>query len=139
MIVGINGAGKTTTIAKLCARFQSQGLKVLVGGADTFRAAAVEQLRTWVERTGAEGVFQKEGTDPAAVAFDAVSAAVSRKADLCIIDTAGRLHTKANLMEELKKMKRVIGKALPSAPHDIWLVVDGTTGQNAFRQAPRIP
>lgn len=135
MIVGINGAGKTTTIAKLCTRFQSQGRKVLVGGADTFRAAAMEQLQTWVERTGAEGVFQKEGTDPSAVAFDAVSAAISRKADICIVDTAGRLHTKANLMDELKKMKRVVAKALPGAPHDVWLVVDGATGQNALRQA----
>jgi len=135
MIVGVNGAGKTTTIAKLCALYRAKGRRVLVGAADTFRAAAVEQLKTWVERTGAEGVFQKEGTDPSAVAFDTVAAAVSRKVDLCLVDTAGRLHTKVNLMEELKKMKRVIAKADSTAPHDVWLVVDGSTGQNALRQA----
>lgn len=135
MVIGVNGAGKTTTIAKLCQRYQTQGRKVLVGAADTFRAAAVEQLKTWVERVGAEGVFQKEGSDPSAVAFDTVQAAVSRKADVCIIDTAGRLHTKSNLMEELKKMRRVIDKAMPGAPHDVWLVVDGSTGQNALNQA----
>lgn len=135
MIIGVNGAGKTTTIAKLCQRYQSQGRKVIVGAADTFRAAAVEQLRTWVERVGAEGVFQKEGSDPSAVAFDTVQAAISRKADVCLIDTAGRLHTKSNLMEELKKMRRVIDKAMPGAPHDVWLVVDGSTGQNALNQA----
>lgn len=135
LIVGVNGAGKTTTIAKLCQRFQRQGKSVLVGAADTFRAAAVDQLKTWIERVGAQGVFQKEGSDPSAVAFDAVQAAVSRKSQICLIDTAGRLHTKANLMEELKKMKRVVGKALPGAPHDVWLVVDGCTGQNALNQA----
>lgn len=135
MIVGVNGAGKTTTIAKLCQRYQTQSKKVLVGAADTFRAAAIEQLKTWIERVGAEGVFQKEGSDPSAVAFDSVQAAVSRGVDVCLIDTAGRLHTKTNLMEELKKMKRVIGKAMPGAPHDVWLVVDGSTGQNALNQA----
>jgi fused signal recognition particle receptor len=135
MIAGVNGAGKTTTIAKLCQRFQAEGQTVLVGAADTFRAAAIEQLKTWVERIGVEGVFQKEGSDPSAVAFDSVQAAVSRKVDVCLIDTAGRLHTKANLMEELKKMKRVITKAMPGAPHDVWLVVDGSTGQNALNQA----
>ncbi|MEW6057257.1 MAG: signal recognition particle-docking protein FtsY [Bdellovibrionota bacterium] len=135
MVVGVNGAGKTTTVAKLCQRYQSQGKKVLVGAADTFRAAAVEQLRAWVERVGAEGVFQKEGADPSAVAFDTVQAAKSRNIDLCLIDTAGRLHTKLNLMEELKKMKRVLSKAMSSAPHEIWLVVDGSTGQNALNQA----
>lgn len=135
MIVGVNGSGKTTTIAKLCSRFRGQGRRVLVGAADTFRAAAVEQLKAWVERVGAEGVFQKEGSDPAAVAFDSIQAAKSRDVDLCLIDTAGRLHTKANLMEELKKMRRVVAKAMPGAPHDVWLVVDGTTGQNALNQA----
>ena len=135
MIIGVNGAGKTTTIAKLCQRFQSQGKKVLVGAADTFRAAAIEQLKTWVDRVGADGVFQKEGSDPSAVAFDAVQAAVSRGSDICLIDTAGRLHTKLNLMEELKKMKRVMTKVMPGAPHDVWLVVDGSTGQNALNQA----
>ncbi|MBI3542329.1 MAG: signal recognition particle-docking protein FtsY [Deltaproteobacteria bacterium] len=135
LVVGVNGAGKTTTIAKLCQRFQAQGKKVLVGAADTFRAAATEQLRTWVERVGADGVFQKEGSDPSAVAFDSVQAARSRGADVCLIDTAGRLHTKVNLMEELQKMKRVVAKAMPGAPHDVWLVVDGSTGQNALNQA----
>ncbi len=135
MIVGVNGAGKTTTIAKLCHRFISEGKKVLVGAADTFRAAATEQLKTWVERTGAEGVFQAEGSDPSAVSFDSVNAAKSRGSDVCIIDTAGRLHTKSNLMDELTKMKRVISKAMPGAPHDIWLVLDGTMGQNALQQA----
>lgn len=135
MIVGVNGAGKTTTIAKLCQRFQAQGKKVIVGAADTFRAAAIEQLKTWIERVGADGVFQKEGSDPSAVAFDTVQAAKSRGSDICLIDTAGRLHTKHNLLEELAKMKRVIEKAMPGAPHDVWLVVDGSTGQNALNQA----
>jgi len=135
MIVGVNGAGKTTTVAKLCQRYMAQKKKVLVGGADTFRAAAVDQLRTWIERVGAEGIFQKEGADPSAVAFDTVQAALSRGVDICMIDTAGRLHTKVNLMEELKKMKRVVAKAMATAPHDIWLVVDGSTGQNALNQA----
>lgn len=135
LIVGVNGAGKTTTIAKLCSRFRTQEKTVLVGAADTFRAAAIDQLKTWVERTGAQAIFQKEGSDPSAVAFDTVSAAVARKVDVCLIDTAGRLHTKHNLMEELAKMKRVVGKALPGAPHDVWLVLDGSTGQNACNQA----
>lgn len=135
LIVGVNGAGKTTTIAKLCQRFQLQGKRVLVGAADTFRAAAIDQLKTWIDRVGAEGVFQKEGSDPSAVAFDTVQAAKSRQSDICLIDTAGRLHTKVNLMEELKKMKRVVEKAMPGAPHDVWLVVDGSTGQNALNQA----
>lgn len=135
MIIGVNGAGKTTTIAKLCQRYIAQNKKVLVGAADTFRAAAMDQLKTWIERVGAQGIFQKEGSDPSAVAFDTVQAAVSRDVDVCLIDTAGRLHTKSNLMEELKKMKRVIGKAMPGAPHDVWLVVDGSTGQNALNQA----
>lgn len=135
MIIGVNGAGKTTTIAKLCQRYKAQGKKLLVGAADTFRAAAIDQLKTWLDRTGVEGIFQKEGSDPSAVAFDTVQAAVSRKVDVCLIDTAGRLHTKSNLMEELKKMRRVIDKAMPGAPHDVWLVVDGSTGQNALNQA----
>ncbi len=135
MVVGVNGAGKTTTIAKLCQRFISQNKKVLVGAADTFRAAATAQLKTWIESVGAEGVFQPEGSDPSSVAFDTVQAAVSRGTDVCIIDTAGRLHTKVNLMDELKKMKRVITKAHATAPHDVWLVLDGTQGQNALNQA----
>lgn len=135
MIVGINGVGKTTTVGKLCQQLMTQGNKVLVGAADTFRAAATEQLRQWVERTGAQGVFQKEGSDPSAVAFDTVQSAVAKQFDYCLVDTAGRLHTKHNLMDELQKMKRVMGKALDGAPHDVWLVVDGATGQNALNQA----
>lgn len=139
LIVGVNGAGKTTTIGKLCHRFSHQGLKVFVGAGDTFRAAATEQLRRWATASGAEGVFQAEGADPAAVAFDTVQAAVSRGMDLCLIDTAGRLHTKHNLMEELSKVRRVVAKAWGDrpepAPHDVWLVVDGSTGQNALNQA----
>jgi fused signal recognition particle receptor len=134
-IIGINGAGKTTTIAKLCSLYKSQSKSILVGAADTFRAAATDQLKAWVERVGVQGVFQKEGADPSAVVFDSVQAAKSRDIDLCIIDTAGRLHTKSNLMEELKKMKRVADKAMPGAPHDIWLVLDGTIGQNSLFQA----
>ena len=139
MMVGVNGVGKTTTTGKLCSRFRAQNRKVIVGAADTFRAAASEQLQAWVERTGAEGVFQKEGADPAAVAFDAVQAAQNRGADVCIVDTAGRLHTKHNLMDELAKVKRVMAKASTTgaapAPHEVWLTVDGTTGQNALHQA----
>ena len=139
LIVGVNGAGKTTTIGKLCRRFGIQGLKVFVGAGDTFRAAATEQLRRWATAAGAHGVFQAEGADPAAVAFDTVQAAVSRGTDLCFIDTAGRLHTKHNLMDELAKVRRVVAKAWGDkpepAPHDVWLVVDGSTGQNALNQA----
>lgn len=135
MVVGVNGVGKTTTVGKLCHHLQLAGRKVIVGAADTFRPAAVEQLRQWVTRVGAEGVYQKEGADPSAVAFDAIQAAVNRKFDLCLIDTAGRLHTKQNLMDELQKMKRVMSKVIPNAPHDVWLVVDGSTGQNALQQA----
>ena len=141
MVVGVNGVGKTTTIAKLCHHFKAHGKSVLVGAADTFRAAATEQLKTWVERLGVDGVFQAEGSDPSAVTFDSVQAAQSRGHDICIIDTAGRLHTKVNLMEELQKVKRVIGKALGltgSQSQDfceVWLVVDGSTGQNALTQA----
>jgi len=135
MVVGVNGVGKTTTIGKLAARAEAGGRNVLIAAADTFRAAAVEQLVIWAERAGAEIVKHQAGADPAAVAYDAVEAALARKKDLVIIDTAGRLHTKVNLMEELKKIKRSIGKKLPDAPHEILLVLDATTGQNALSQA----
>ena len=135
MAVGVNGVGKTTTIGKLAAIFTAQGKEVLLGAADTFRAAAVEQLEIWSERAQVPIIRQKMGADPAAVSFDTVQAAVSRGADVVIIDTAGRLHTKVNLMDELKKMKRVIEKALPGAPHEILLVLDANTGQNAINQA----
>lgn len=134
-IVGVNGAGKTTTIGKLCARFSKEGKTVLVGAADTFRAAAVNQLKIWVERSNADIVCGREGSDPAAVAFDSVTAGQARNKDVVIIDTAGRLHTKANLMEELKKVHRVMKKVIPKAPHEVFLVLDGTTGQNALAQA----
>lgn len=135
LAVGVNGAGKTTTIGKLAARFISEGNTVIVAAADTFRAAAIEQLEIWAQRTGADIVKHQSGADPAAVAFDAVEAAKARGIDVVIIDTAGRLHTKSPLMEELKKIDRVIKKALPDAPHEILLVLDATTGQNALRQA----
>lgn len=135
MVVGVNGVGKTTTIGKLANKFAAEGKKVLLGAADTFRAAAVEQLEIWSNRAGAEIVKHRENADPAAVAFDSVEAAIARKCDIVIIDTAGRLHTKVNLMEQLKKIKRSIDKAMPGAPHDVLLVVDATTGQNALSQA----
>ncbi len=135
MAVGVNGVGKTTTIGKLAAIFTAQGKDVLLGAADTFRAAAIEQLEIWSERAGVPLIRQKMGADPAAVSFDTVQSAVSRGVDVAIIDTAGRLHTKVNLMDELKKMKRVISKALPGAPHEILLVLDANTGQNAINQA----
>jgi len=135
MAVGVNGVGKTTTIGKLAAIFTAQGKEVLLGAADTFRAAAIEQLEIWSERAGVPLIRQKMGADPAAVSFDTVQSAVSRGVDVAIIDTAGRLHTKVNLMDELKKMKRVISKALPGAPHEILLVLDANTGQNAINQA----
>jgi len=135
MAVGVNGVGKTTTIGKLAAIFADQGKDVLLGAADTFRAAAIEQLEVWAERAKVPIIRQKMGADPAAVCFDTVQSAVSRGADVAIIDTAGRLHTKVNLMDELKKMKRVIEKALPGAPHEILLVLDANTGQNAINQA----
>ncbi len=135
MVVGVNGAGKTTTIGKLAAKASAQGKKVLLGAGDTFRAAAAEQLDVWAERAGAELVKGKEEADPASVVFDAVKQGVERKVDLVIADTAGRLHTKANLMEELKKVKRVIEKAMPGAPHEVLLVLDSTNGQNAIMQA----
>jgi fused signal recognition particle receptor len=135
MVVGINGAGKTTTIGKLAAQYVRAGRKVLIAAADTFRAAANEQLAIWAERAGAELIRQDQGSDPAAVAFDAVSAAVARGVDVVIIDTAGRLHTRVNLMEELKKIRRVIQKKHPEAPHEVLLVLDASTGQNGLRQA----
>lgn len=135
MVVGVNGVGKTTTIGKAARHFKDEGKSVMLAAADTFRAAAVEQLAIWGERTGCEVIRQREGADPSAVAFDAVSAAVGRNVDVVLIDTAGRLHTRSNLMEELQKTRRVIGRKLPGAPHEVWLVLDATTGQNAVSQA----
>ncbi len=135
MVVGVNGVGKTTTIGKLAYQFKKAGKKVLLGAADTFRAAAVEQLEIWAERTGVPIVKQKMGSDPASVAFDTLKSAVSRQSDVVIIDTAGRLHNKVNLMNELGKIKRVMQKVIPDAPHEVLLVLDGSTGQNAFEQA----
>ncbi len=135
MVVGVNGVGKTTTIGKLAARFTAEGKKVVLAAGDTFRAAAAEQLAIWAERSKAQLIRHEEGSDPAAVAYDAVQAARNRKADVLIIDTAGRLHTKSNLMEELKKIKRVISREMPDAPHDVLLVMDATTGQNGLSQA----
>ena len=135
LVVGVNGVGKTTTIGKLAALARASGKKVLIAAADTFRAAAVEQLGIWAARADAEFVRHKENADPAAVAFDAVAAASARGCDLVLIDTAGRLHTKVNLMEELKKIKRTVAKQLPGAPHETLLVLDATTGQNALSQA----
>lgn len=135
LVVGVNGAGKTTTIAKLARRSLREGRRVLLVAADTFRAAAVEQLGAWGQRLGAEVVAQGPGADAAAVAFDGVAKAAARGIDVVLIDTAGRLHTKANLMEELKKIARVAGKALPGAPHERWLVIDATVGGNGLAQA----
>ncbi len=135
LAIGVNGTGKTTTIGKLASRFRSQGLSVLLAAGDTFRAAGIEQLEIWANRAGTQFIKHQPGSDPAAVAYDAVIAAKSRNIDIVIIDTAGRLHTKSNLMEELKKVKRSIQKAMPEAPHETLLVVDATTGQNALRQA----
>lgn len=135
MAVGVNGVGKTTTIGKLARKFAQQGKKVVLGAGDTFRAAAAEQLQAWGERAGVEVVRHDEGADPGAVAFDAARAAVARKADILILDTAGRLHTKVNLMEELKKVRRVLEREISGAPHQTLLVVDATTGQNALTQA----
>jgi fused signal recognition particle receptor len=134
-MVGVNGAGKTTTLAKLAARLKAERGSVIVAAADTFRAAAIEQLEVWCDRAGAEMIKQSQGSDPAAVAYDAVKAAVARKARTMLIDTAGRLQTKVNLMEELKKIARVVGRELPGAPHETWLVLDANTGQNALSQA----
>jgi fused signal recognition particle receptor len=135
LVVGVNGSGKTTSIAKLAHALGGQGQRVLLAAADTFRAAAIEQLRQWGERVGAEVVAHQQGADPGAVAFDALAAAQARGADVVIIDTAGRLHTKSNLMEELRKVQRVVQRRLPSAPHEVLLVLDATTGQNALQQA----
>lgn len=135
LVVGVNGVGKTTTIGKLSAQFKAAGNKVILGAADTFRAAAVDQLKLWGERTGVEVISHGMNTDPASVAFDTVQKAVDQKADVVLIDTAGRLHNKVNLMNELTKIKRVIQKFIPEAPHEVMLVLDGSTGQNAMVQA----
>lgn len=135
MVVGVNGVGKTTTIGKLAYQFKKAGKKVYLGAADTFRAAAVEQLVIWSERVGVPIVRQQMGSDPASVAFDTLSSAVANQADVVLIDTAGRLHNKKGLMDELSKIKRVMQKVVPDAPHDVMLVLDGSTGQNAFEQA----
>ena len=135
LVVGINGSGKTTTIAKLGGRFQAEGRSVLFGAADTFRAAAVDQLQVWANRLGIEVIEGAPGSDPGAVAYNTIQAGKARKVDVILIDTAGRLHTRFNLMEELKKIHRVLAKAMPGAPHAVWLVLDATVGQNALQQA----
>lgn len=135
LIAGVNGSGKTTTTGKIAAKLKAEGKSVMLGAADTFRAAAVEQLSIWSDRAGVPIIKHQDGSDPAAVAFDAADAAVSRSIDCLLIDTAGRLHTKVNLMEELKKVQRVIAKRIPGAPHEVLLVLDATTGQNALQQA----
>lgn len=135
MVVGVNGSGKTTTIAKLAYQYKNNGKKVLLGAADTFRAAAIDQLQIWADRAGVPVIKQKMGSDPASVAFDSVKSAVAGGYDVVIIDTAGRLHNKVNLMTELSKIKRVMEKVMPDAPHEVLLVLDGSTGQNAFEQA----
>jgi len=135
MVVGVNGAGKTTTIAKLAHQFKSSGKKVMIGAADTFRAAAIDQLQIWADRVGVPLVKQQMGSDPASVAFDTLKSAAADNCDVVIIDTAGRLHNKINLMTELTKIKRVMEKVVPNSPHEVLLVLDGSTGQNAFEQA----
>ena len=135
LVVGVNGSGKTTSIAKLGKRFRDQGKKVLLGAADTFRAAAIDQLQVWADRVKLPVISGQPNADPGAVAYDSVKSAMARDYDVVIIDTAGRLHTRFNLMEELKKVQRVVGKAMPGAPHEVWLVMDATTGQNALQQA----
>jgi len=135
MVVGVNGVGKTTTIGKLASQFKKQGLKVVLGAADTFRAAAIDQLQIWADRTDVPIVRQEMGSDPASVAFDTLTSAVTQGADVVIIDTAGRLYNKVNLMNELTKIKRVMQKVVATAPHEVLLVLDGSTGQNAFEQA----
>jgi len=135
MVIGVNGVGKTTTIGKLAARFSSSGKKVIIAAADTFRAAAIEQLTIWADRAGVDIIKHKDMSDPAAVAYDGIQAAVARDADIVLVDTAGRLHTRKNLMEELKKIKRTISNKLPGAPQEILLILDATTGQNALSQA----
>jgi fused signal recognition particle receptor len=135
MVVGVNGVGKTTTIGKLTAQFKAQGLKVVLGAADTFRAAAIDQLQIWADRNDVPLVKQKMGSDPASVAYETLEYAIKHQADVVLIDTAGRLHNKVNLMNELTKVKRVMDKVVPNAPHEVMLVLDGSTGQNAFEQA----
>ena len=135
MVVGVNGVGKTTTIGKLAAQLKAQGKKVVLGAADTFRAAAVDQLVIWAERAGVDIVKQEMGSDPASVAYDSVKSAVAKDADVVIVDTAGRLHNKINLMNELTKIRNVMRKVVPDAPHEVLLVIDGSTGQNGFLQA----
>ena len=135
MVVGVNGVGKTTTIGKLASKYRAAGKKVVLGAADTFRAAAVEQLTIWAERAGADIVKQEMGADPASVAYDTVKSAVAKDADLVLIDTAGRLHNRIDLMNELTKIRNVMRKVIPDAPHEVLLVLDGSTGQNAFHQA----
>lgn len=135
MVVGVNGAGKTTTVGKLAALLRSEGSRVMVAAGDTFRAAAIEQLEVWAGRAGVELIKQQQGSDPAAVVYDAVAAARSRRVDYLLVDTAGRLHTKTNLMEELKKIRRVAGREIEGAPHEVLLVIDATTGQNGISQA----
>ncbi len=137
MLVGINGAGKTTTIGKLAGRFLGEGRKVLLCAADTFRAAAIEQLEVWAQRAGVEMIRQKTGADPSAVVYDALNAAKARGVDYVIVDTAGRLHTKENLMAELEKMRRTCQRVVPGSPHEVWLVLDATTGQNGLEQAKK--
>ena len=135
LLVGVNGSGKTTTAGKLAARFKGAGKNVLLCAADTFRAAAIEQLKVWGERTATDVIAQGQGSDPSAVVFDAIHAARARKIDVLLADTAGRLHTKDNLMAELEKMRRIAGRVVPGAPHEVWLVMDATTGQNGLEQA----
>jgi fused signal recognition particle receptor len=135
MVVGVNGAGKTTTIAKLAYQFKNAGKQVLIGASDTFRAAAIDQLQIWADRAGVPVVKQQMGSDPASVAYDTLRSAIASDTDIVIIDTAGRLHNKVNLMTELSKIKRVMEKVIPEAPHEVLLVLDGSTGQNAFEQA----
>ena len=137
LVVGVNGSGKTTTIGKLASRFKSEGRSVLLCAADTFRAAAIEQLEVWGERTSTDVIRQKPGSDPSAVLFDALHAAKARKVDYVVVDTAGRLHTKDNLMAELEKMRRTAGRVVATAPHEVLLVLDATTGQNGLEQARR--
>ena len=137
LVIGVNGAGKTTSIGKLAARYKLEGHSVLLAAADTFRAAAIEQLEVWGQRTGCDVIRQKQGADPSAVVYDAIQAAIARKVDYIIVDTAGRLHTKDNLMAELEKITRTTRKLIPDAPHEVLLVLDGTTGQNGLEQAKR--
>jgi fused signal recognition particle receptor len=135
LVIGVNGVGKTTTIGKLASRYIAERKKVLLAAGDTFRAAAAEQLEIWGKRAGADVIRHKEGADPSAVVFDACKASIARKSDILIVDTAGRLHTKVNLMEEMKKIRRILGREIPGAPHETLLILDAATGQNAISQA----